>query len=169
MLFKEFMRKNETPREIVLLCGPQCSGKSTWLKKNKKAYYKVLSRDGIIMKKAARMGVTNYEKAFDSVPAKEVDSELYNRLKQLTDAGRGVYIDMMSLTSKSRAKILDKVPDDYKKVAVVFDTPLQTLLKRNEARSKEEDKYLPPGVIVNSFKRLEYPSKTEGFTTISKA
>jgi predicted kinase len=65
-----------------------------------------------------------------------------------------------------REETLEMIPDDYKKIAVVFNVPEDELKKRLEKREKETGKHIPPEAIEKMKNCYTPPSKEEGFNKI---
>lgn len=120
-----------TDREITLLIGPPCSGKSTWIEENKTNEH-VISRDATVMDMATK-GI-DYDEAWASVDQKEVDRQLqlrFNIAKKVE--GLNIIIDMTNMSKKTRRKWLN-VPKHWKRKARVFITSMDELNARNRQR-----------------------------------
>jgi predicted kinase len=142
--------KNKKPF-IKVLIGPPCSGKSTWVKNNTSPTDVVLSRDAIVLELCPDM---NYTDAFNTCNQKEVDKIFKKRFSDAIMNGDNIIIDKTNLTSTSRKKLLANIPDEYFKVAVLFDWDKKELLKRNIERNVKEGKFIPEKVfddMINSF------------------
>ena len=128
--------------KISLMVGPQCSGKSTYLR-----YYgnNVISRDEIIELMFPKL---NYNEAF-----KQADQDLVNKcfevmVQKYYKDFNYIVIDKMHLTVKSRRYNL-KAMYDTNTIVV----GLKTLLERNNKRA---GKQINKDVIFDSLKRFQF-------------
>lgn len=131
-----------TDKEIILLVGLPCSGKSTFLQENEDKYedFTVLSRDSLVMS----MGEGNtYTEKWKTVDQKKVDKEMEKLKRESFNVRENVIVDMTNLSRKARRKWLNQVPKGYKKTAHVFLSPLSVIEKRNDMR---KGKYIPDEV-----------------------
>lgn len=139
------------------------SGKSTWIREN---YPDVLaiSRDELVMEVA---GTRDYNLAFKTVDQKAVDKLLVKRITDTATQKVDVIIDMTNVSIKVRAKNLSYFSDDYYKVAVVLPIlDAAEYKRRNEFRSLNENKFIPPFVITNMMNSFAIPTEDEGFDEI---
>jgi predicted kinase len=148
---------------VILLSGVPMSGKSTWVRDN---YPDVLtiSRDELVMEVA---GTRDYNLAFKTVNQKEVDRRLAKSLNDAANRKLDVIIDMTNLSTKVRLRNLSYFSDDYYKVAVVLPILDSAEYKRrNEFRSVNENKFIPPFVITTMMNSFVIPTEAEGFDEI---
>jgi predicted kinase len=148
---------------VLILSGIPMSGKSTWVREN---YPDVLaiSRDEIVMEVA---GTRDYNLAFKTVDQKAVDKLLVKRITEAATKKVDVIIDMTNLSRKVRIKNLSYFSDDYYKVAVVLPILDSAEYKRrNDFRSVNENKFIPPFVITNMMNSFVLPIEDEGFDKI---
>jgi putative nucleotidyltransferase with HDIG domain len=138
---------------ITLLVGPPLSGKTTWIKDNKKAAI-VISRDEILMKMSNH---ENYNDAWNSVDQNEVDREFNVQLSTAVKARKDIIIDKTNCSLRSRRSILGQVPKSYFRKAVVFYTPYEELLKRGVVRTVSESKYVDERSIQEIIKSYFSP------------
>jgi predicted kinase len=131
---KEWLEKvprEETDREITLLIGPPCVGKSTWVEKNVTDQI-VISRDATVMALSAKY--MNYDQAWDTVDQKEVDRVIQGQFNEAKKQHKeNIVIDMTNMSKKSRRKWLH-LPKNWKKTARVFCTTMDELDYRNRQR-----------------------------------
>ena len=149
---------------LYMMIGVPGSGKSTWLKSKgvPNANSVVLSSDHYIDQAADEAGKTYNDVFKDTIKAATAtmhDDLEFGVLNELD-----LYWDQTNTGVKSRAKKLQKVPDHYEKVAVVFPTPdKEELAKRLDSRP---GKQIPPHVMQSMISNLEMPLKDEGFDRI---
>ncbi len=152
---------------VIIMVGPPLVGKSTAIKewtKNFKGEVTVISRDAILLEEH---GSDNYAQAFKTVNQKKVDKILNETIEFSNENRENVILDMTHMSNKRRRQNLGYFDEDYYKVAVVFDIPSkEELMKRNEKRSVEENKYIPEGVIVSMSKSFVPIKESEGFNKV---
>lgn len=149
------------------MVGPPLVGKSTAIRewtKNFKGEVTVISRDAILLEEH---GSDNYSEAFKTVNQKKVDKVLKESIESANKNGENVILDMTHLSNKRREQNLDYFDDEYYKVAVVFDIPSkEELMKRNEKRFLEENKFIPEHVIISMSKSFVPIKDKEGFNKV---
>ena len=157
------MIKNLKEPYVIILIGPPLSGKTTWVKQNFPGV-DVISRDEILMEV---YGSDNYDEAFKNVNQKRVDKVLHERLVSANDEMKNVIIDMTHMTSKRRKHNLDYFDDDYFKLGVIFPILSNDEYEsRNQKRSKEENKFIPIGVIKRMISSYQSIRSDEGFDKV---
>lgn len=148
---------------VILLSGIPMSGKSTWVRENYPDTL-TISRDELVMEVA---GTRDYNLAFKTVNQKAVDKLLVKRITDAATQKVDVIIDMTNVSTKVRAKNLSYFSDDYYKVAVVLPILDSAEYKRrNEFRSMNENKFIPPFVIKSMMDSFVVPTESEGFDKI---
>jgi len=147
--------------------GTPASGKSTWIReeviaRNLYPNPVILSSDGIIEEMCQAEGIT-YDEGFNKF-IKPATSRFFSDLAFALKNGHNVMVDRTNLTVASRKKILDLVPEDYMKVAIVFycdpDVQDERLLNR-------PGKTIPHHVIKSMRSSYEPPELDEGFDSIT--
>lgn len=149
-----------TKPTLYMLIGIPGSGKSTWVKLNKKSHV-ILSTDDYIEEQAKSVGKT-YDEAFSFY----IDSAMLNMDEMVKNAcaqQKDVIWDQTNLDVNSRKRKLAKF-DGYRKVAVVFEKPSEEVLKVRLA--SREGKKIPPRVIKSMVMRFQHPTLDEGFDEI---
>lgn len=120
-------------REVVVMVGLPCSGKSTLAKEMESKGYSILSRDDIVHELGALKGLASYDDCFDQVDQKEVDKVFNDRKKDLIKNSKNVVIDMTNMSRKSRRKNLSGF-EKYNKKAIVIMSNLDSINFRNGLR-----------------------------------
>lgn len=152
----QFEVDTHTPPTLTVLVGLPGSGKSTYAKQkiedNPTTVW--LSSDSIREK---LYGDASCQKD----PAKVFEIMQEEALNAL-DSGFDVIYDATSITRKSRAAIMDKVPKHVRKECVIVWAPIEVCIERDEAR----DRTVGPEVIDKMLRRFEAPFYDEGFDKI---
>jgi len=141
------------------------SGKSTWVRENYPDTL-AISRDELVMEVA---GTRDYNLAFKTVDQKAVDKLLAKRITDAASQKVDVIIDMTNLSRKVRVKNLSYFSNDYYKVSVVLPIlDSEEYKRRNDFRSINENKFIPPFVIKSMMDSFVLPTDDEGFDKIIK-
>ena len=167
--------------EIIILIGPPCIGKSTWIYENlNRTRYDIINRDVLVEEIAVKNGLS-YDEMFSNFSKtkelqKEVDHKLNENFQNLVRNKKNIVIDMTNMSSKSRAKFIQPLKNhpDYKKIAVLFlfeEFSMNELIKLSEIRNdslKEngKSKTIPRPVYEKMISMFMEPSKEEGFDEI---
>lgn len=153
--------------KLIMMSGIPTSGKSTYVQ-NGIDYsefcdegYTYLSTDNYIQKKAEKEGKT-YDEIFNYT-IKEATEELNKLLEYAIEKRMNIVWDQTNLTPKSRRKKLNKIPEDYEKIAVYRKIPLETAMIRNQERP---GRTIPPTVLRDMYKVFQPPSIDEGFDKV---
>lgn len=121
-------------KKIVFLIGYPGSGKSTYINKHYPDFIKI-SSDKYIEEYAEQNDKTYSEvfQDFIKIATKNMNEEFDYALEQRDN----MVIDKMNLTEKSRNSFINRLPQDVYDIEYVYmDTPIDTLMKRNEDRKK---------------------------------
>jgi predicted kinase len=78
--------------------------------------------------------------------------------------GKDVVWDQTNLTPKSRKSKLAMVPDHYKKIAVVFQTPEAAEWQRR--LDSRPGKSIPQNILMGMASSMQMPGPDEGFDSI---
>jgi predicted kinase len=163
-------------KNLYVLIGPPCTGKSTWIKKNgfiSDPDCKIISSDNIVEELVSARGLT-YDDFFQSQDKnlKWKHRVLFEeQFKDIPDY-KNIILDLTNLNVKSRKGIMGKIPDldERYKISVVFRFKgrEETILKMMEKRSKElekkgKKKTIPMNVMLSMFSSFEPPQPEEGF------
>lgn len=164
---KPFLNNLKSPF-VILTIGMPLSGKTTWIKNNIPDGTRVISRDNIILDLTNN---NNYNEAWHSVSDKEINQILYKSYLESNKNRENVVIDMTFMRSKRRRITLDYYKKEYYKLGVTFPFLTKDEYEfRNDKRRKEENKYIPYGVIekmISDFQPIN--QEKEGFNKIIKA
>lgn len=150
-------------RYLVLLIGPPCVGKSSWIATHLQEYiqeaYVVINRDDVVSAVAREYGMTYDDMYLDQKEypiVQEANQEITRRHREnianAVQTGLSVVIDMTNNTEKSREKMIGMVgAEDWQKMAIVFDTDddIEFLTTQAELRNiKETELYGMPKTIT---------------------
>ncbi len=133
--------------EVIFNVGIPYSGKS-YNSTNYSGNYIIISRDDLITKKFKQY---TYHEAWELVNHDIINTELINNLKKAIQNKENIIIDMTNVSKKSRKIKRCLFPANYKKIANVYYTGLNTIKNRIE---KRVDKYVPWNVVekmMNSY------------------
>ena len=146
---------------LYMMIGVPASGKSTWLKNQDTRESVRLSTDDYIESQAIN-GKTYNDVFKDTIKA--ATAAMYRDLEFGISMGMDLYWDQTNLSAKSRAGKLQKIPQNYEKVAVVFPTPDEDTLKKR--LNSRPGKTIPPHVMNSMIDNFEMPTLAEGFHSI---
>lgn len=136
---------------IITLVGIPASGKSTFAEKYRKKGYVIASTD------EARKTLYGDEAIQGNI--KDVLCVVYGIVEDAVKNHKNVVVDSTTLTPYERMQIL-RFPARH--IAVCFDTPVDTCLRRNQ----ERERHVPERIILQMYERMIYPSEEEGFEKV---
>ena len=96
-----------------------------------------------------------------NIPFKKVQAIFNNDFRQSVNNKRNIIIDQTNLTVKSRAKKLNKLSEEYKKIGIVFVVTADELERRLNERAAEGGKSIPQHVLDNMIGYYVPPSRSE--------
>lgn len=154
--------------ELIMLCGIPTSGKTTWIKNQKQTIdflndHKVISTDNII-EDYANINNTSYNDIFGDF-IETASSIMEDELVMSIENKKSIIWDQTNLTKKTRARKLNKIPKEYKKIAVWFNISLDEALIRNQNRP---GKVIPENILKKMHFQFTIPKISEGFDSIIK-
>jgi predicted kinase len=145
-----------------MLIGVPASGKSTW----REQFFEtnramIISTDDILEDIAATQNKTYNDVFKDNIKfaTKQMDVHMRVALESKMD----IVWDQTNLTVKSRKGKLDKVPEHYEKIAVVFLTPEDAEWQR---RLDRPGKSIPQNILMGMRDSMQFPDPEEGFDKI---
>lgn len=151
--------------QVIFLCGPPGTGKSTYAKNELPSDFPIFSTDDLIAKEAERLGTHT----------DEIFQEYYSRAEELFHAqimkaqqfGMPFIIDQTNCVEQSRKKKLKLIKPDYKKIAIYFPSyTVNVLHKRIQERVAKGGHDVPFEVIDRFHREYRLPQKTEGFDLV---
>lgn len=166
MKLKQLREESDNPT-IIVMVGLPGSGKSTWREqflKNAQDEYVIVSSDDEIEALAAKID-SNYTDAFNKFIGKATAISK-QKFREAVNSNESIIWDQTNLTPKKRKGILAQVPNNYRKVAVVFEVTDEELESRLSKRKEETGKDIPPHVIKSMANSYIPPTKQEGFDEI---
>lgn len=122
----------------------------------------IISSDAII-ESIAKIHGTTYSEIWEN-SAKLATQLMYKELKQAIVSNSSIIWDQTNLTVKTRKEKLSKIPQDYHKIAWYLPAP--PLEEWNRRLKNRSDKFIPENVLNDMQKKLQIPSKEEGFDEI---
>lgn len=148
---------------VTMLIGVPGSGKSTWRTEALATSVPtpvVISSDDAIEFFAKMNGIT-YTQAFRLIDMKVIDREIRVDFEDALASGRDIIVDRTNMTRKSRASFLNRVPANYRKVAVVFDIDEVRLKVRLDKRAAETGKSIPTHIVNQMRASFQMPTNEE--------
>jgi predicted kinase len=128
--------------EAVMLVGVQGAGKSTFY------------RD--------RFFDTHVRINLDMLRTRKREQQL---LTACLEAGQSFVVDNTNPQASDRAKYIEAArAKGFRVIAYFFDVPLRDAMHRNNQRKLRQK--IPPAAVAGTHKKLEPPSKNEGFDQI---
>lgn len=152
--------------KFIMLVGCSGSGKSTLaadLARRDEALV-VISSDAILEERAQSEGI-GYAEAYDLYKDEAMDVTL-QIAEEAFSRGLNVVWDQTNLLRGVRAFRLDMVPDEYDRIAVVFEAGLEALLARVAMRTEAGGRHISEEVIAAQLESFTMPDYDEGFDRI---
>lgn len=160
-LFKEIVETKQP--KLTLLIGPPASGKSTWIKNNRKNEV-IISRDNIVEELANKKGLSYADSFNDKELQNEVNKQLQKDIHFNFYNEKNIIVDMTNMSKSSRSKFLNMGKEkNYYCIGIVFEVEKYELYRRSEQRKQETGKEISNEIIDSMLSRYEKPTKEEGF------
>lgn len=158
---RKFLKQNRTQdKELILMVGLPCSGKSTYIKENLSDYC-VVSRDEEIMNYIR--GDLTYNEKYNAISgSNDFDKHFDEVIKQKSKSCDKIVVDMTMMSLKSRRSMMSNF-NGFKRKAIVMMCDSNTLAERNRNRV---GKTIPESVFENMSKQFTMPVDNEGFEDI---
>lgn len=156
--------------EILVLIGVPGSGKSTWTDKHRASSdkeYVVVSSDAVLDQIAAEKGLKYSDVHKDYIGL--ATGKAKAAFRAAIESRSNIIFDQTNVSKKKRRGILQQLPKEYDKVAVVFQTEDKEVERRLKARAEQTGKHIPDFVMKDMYSRWEAPTRDEGFDRIIKA
>ena len=149
-------------KELIILTGLPCSGKSTYVEALEG--YTIVSRDALIMQ-LAPYGLS-YNEAYQYLHATAEDRKhldaMFDKMVNYSVKQDKVVIDMTMMSLSSRRSMLNRF-SRHTAYSKVFLVDSDTIAQRNEARI---GKTIPEHVYTNMSKSFLIPTVEEGFEDV---
>ena len=140
--------------KLIVMCGLQCSGKSTEAERLAKEYNAIIISSDALRKE-------NPEWKNDTV-----FKTLYTKMNTLLYT-QNVILDATNITIKSRRQIFMNLKVDCEKICYIMNTPYNECLKRLRIRNQlPKYHFVPEEVLENYYKSFEIPFYEEGWNKI---
>jgi len=150
---------------LYMMVGVPCSGKSTWIEKNKHIFcpnYSLIGTDHTI-DAWAKMQEKTYDECFHMMI--DAATKLMNEtLREAIHYKKDIVWDQTNTSAKTRKNKIKSIPEEYYKIAVFFNTPKNDIL--SDRLNSRPGKTIPGHVMKNMMENLEMPTLDEGFDTI---
>lgn len=148
--------------KFIMLVGLPASGKSTFVKEWRLGEA-VVSSDDYIETEATAAGKT-YDEFFSPEIYKEAENYMNVVFENAIKDKNSIIWDQTNLSVKKRMSVLKRVPAEYTKIAVVFETPSSE--EWNRRLNSRPGKTIPKHVLDSMLTNFVYPSLDEGFDKI---
>lgn len=146
---------------VYVLVGLPGVGKSTWINKNY-PHLPVVSSDKYIDLMAKQQGKT-YSEVFQQYIKTAVEI-VWDDIDRYVIDGTSFIVDQTNLRAGKRWEILRKVPNDWRRVAVIFEQPAENI--HSERLASRPGKFIPAHVLASMANGYERPEFEEGFNEI---
>lgn len=151
--------------KVYVLVGVPGSGKSTWVQNQDWAKdCAVVSTDAWVEAHARAVGKT-YDQVFKEYMSQAVD-KMIDDVEFAKCQNKDIIWDQTSVSINSRKKKFKMLPD-YEHIAVVFDTPPESILMKRLA--SRPGKTIPWSVVQSMIANYDQPTTDEGYTEIWNA
>jgi len=143
--------------KLIIMCGLQCSGKSTKAKQLAKEY------------DATLISSDNLREYYPNFDNGEIFKTLYMLMNIKLKNGTNVIIDATNTTAKTRRLLFRHIKVNCEKICYVMETPYEECIKRLKIRNMSNYPHkIKEEVILKYHKSFQMPSLDEGFDEIIK-
>ncbi len=148
---------------LIVLCGLQCSGKSTKSKQIK------LNCDSLnINKRTIILSSDEIRKEYPDLTNDKVFSKLYSDMNYWLRQDDNVIIDATNTTIKSRAQIFRNLQVNCTKICHVMNVNYDECLKRLRVRNQNKNNhFVPEEILKKYYYSFEIPFYEEGWDNIT--
>ena len=140
---------------LFVMCGLQCSGKST---------------KALQLAETFEATVLSSDKIREQYPSAKNDTVfrlLYERMNDLLGKGINVVVDATNTTIKSRKQIFENLKVECDKICIIMNTPYKDCIKRLKKRNKSDYPHkFDADVIKRYYYSFEIPFYEEGWDGI---
>lgn len=152
-------------KNLTMTIGAAGSGKSTWIEREAAYDARYDDDTSIYVISSDSIRKELYGDESDQAHNAEVFKEVHRRIHaHLNEPGNvKVYYDATNLSRKRRMDFLKTLSEEVEKVAIVFCTPFEIIMKRMENRERKVPEY----VVQRHLKQLEFPQWFEGWDHIT--
>lgn len=157
-------------KDLFILIGLPCSGKSTWIKQYQKNAY-ILGRDRCIDEIGAKHGVYTHNEAYalhdeNKNIAEEVNILFSELLKKSYQVNEPIVIDNLNITPENRLKWVRRYEKTHNVHGILFLKSLPDLLKCDEKRQERDNKSIGKELYLKHMMKFKFPLLNEGFDSI---
>lgn len=141
--------------KLIVLCGIQCSGKSTYTEQFKNNDdYVIVSSDGL-------------RKQYPNDDNEHIFRKVYQQMNEALHNCKNVILDATNITIKARKQIFANLKESCYKECVIFNTPIEICRKRLVERNNREDSHkVPEDVLEKYYHSFQIPFYEEGWDKI---
>ena len=150
------MEKNkENLSKLIVMCGLQCSGKSTKAKETQKEYNAIiLSSDNI------RLDNPDWDNG-------KVFNQLHNDMNDYLNINKNVIVDATNINIKMRQQLFANIKEDCYKICFIMNTPYEDCYSRLVERNNSDYPNKIPVEVLDKYVRMfEIPFYEEGWDEI---
>jgi len=157
-------------KNLYILIGLPCSGKSRWIEENHKDAF-LISRDYCIDTIGKKYAKKSHDEAYELQDkneniSKEVDELYESRLKNSYATSEDVIVDNLNLRFEVRQKIITRYKDTHNIYGVLFLKSYNYILNCDKKRTKSENKTIGKTLLIKNMMKFRFPMLKEGFDDI---
>ena len=162
--------KIKNKKDVYILVGVPCSGKSSWIEYNYPEAH-VISRDWTVSEVGKRHNLYTYDESSylddtNEDVSNEID-DLYSELiKESYVTDKPIIVDNTSVTINKRKKWIERYKNTHNIYCVVFLKSFENIVSCNKKRSKLENKTINEKTILKQMKNFRFPLLNEGYCEV---